>query len=68
MVSQQPDEVLVARDDPHLPRVPVHRIGLAEAAEVGVGIGDDLGGEEVFGVGRGDGLGARHWPHATPRK
>ena len=69
VMAQEPDEVLVAREDPHLgARVPVHRIGLAEPAEVRVGIGDDLGREQVFRVGRSDRLRARHGRMLRPRK
>ena len=69
MVAQQPDEVLVAREDPHLgARVPVDGIGLPQPAEVGVGIGDDLGGEEILGVGRSGHLRARHGRMLRPAK
>src|SRR5262245_46411975 len=60
-MADEPDEVLVARDDPHLrARGPVHRVRLAETAEVRVRVGDDVRGEEILGVRRRGGRGARH--------
>ncbi len=68
VVAQQPDEVLVAREDPHLgARVPVDGIGLPQSAEVGVGIGDDLGSEEILRVGRRPPRGSPR-ANATPSK
>src|SRR5215831_12906912 len=49
MVPGEPDQVIVARDYPHLVLlVPVDRVLFPQLAEIGVGVGNDVRAKEVI--------------------
>ena len=49
-MTENPDDFIVPGHQPEAEAgVPVDGVGVAEVAEAAVGVGDDLGGEEIVG-------------------
>ncbi len=52
VMAEEPNHFVVAGDDPQLEAfVPVHGIQRSEVSEIGIRVGDHLGGEQVIEMG-----------------